>query len=155
MECFGGRGEGRKKRCSNYECIWLDYKVSKLIKNEKPWQPQQYIPHILYLPNNAQSTFRKEKLSIKKGGEKAFTFYIAIFNSQILNIDILVLAALLLHLKNKQLIIRLHVGSLLSIVLYSSEISYVVFLVKARFNGRLVAKERKCEHCSFPGPVLS
>jgi len=42
-----------------------------------------------------QSTFRKEKLSIKKRGEKAFTFYIAIFNSQILNIDILVLAALL------------------------------------------------------------
>lgn len=31
---------GRNKRCSNYECTWLDYKVSKLIKNEKPWQPQ-------------------------------------------------------------------------------------------------------------------
>lgn len=30
----------RNKRCSNYECTWLDYKVSKLIKNEKPWQPQ-------------------------------------------------------------------------------------------------------------------
>lgn len=39
-------------------------------------------------------------------------------------------------------------GSLLSIVLYSPEISYVVFLVKDRFNGRLVAKERKCKHCS-------
>lgn len=126
---FGGRGKGEKKGCSNYECIWLDYEVSKLIKNGKPWQPQQYIPHISHLPNSVQSTFRKEKLSIKRRGEKAFTFSIAIFISQILNISVLMLAALVtLTLKNQQLIIRLNIESLLSTVLYSPEVSCAVFL---------------------------
>lgn len=78
-----------------------------------------------------------------------FTFYIAILILRCrISMSLYGQHLELLQLKNKQLIIRLNMGSLLGMVLYSPDISCVVFLVKGGFNGRLVTEERKCEQCS-------